>query len=119
VFELQDKSDCKRVVEALKKVKSENIGRILPPFKTKIPESKYLYVGKVQREVGGRMVTHLGYYNTTGNHGLQLAFWAKDMIPSLQITVSIYRFKSEMTPYISSFEKILADKLKPIIGKHK
>lgn len=119
VFELHDKSNCNRVIEALKKVKSENISRTLPPFKTKIPDSKYLYVGKVQKEVGGRLVTHLGYYQTIDNHGLQLAFWAKDMIPSLLITVTVYRFEKEMTPYISSFEKILADKLNPIIGKHK
>lgn len=118
VFELIDETDCKRVIEALQKVKSRNIGRTLPPFKTKIPDSKYLYVGKVEKEIGGRLVTHLGYYQTNGNHGLQLAFWAREMKPALHITVSIYRFAKEMTPYISSFEKILAKELNPIIGKH-
>jgi len=119
VFELIDKNDCKRVIEALQKIKSKNIGRTLPPFKTKIPDSKYLYVGKVEKEVGGRLVTHLGYYQTKGNHGLQLAFWAKEMNPALLISVSIYRFAKEMRPYISAFEKILAKELNPIIGKHK
>ncbi|MBN2743971.1 MAG: hypothetical protein JXR39_08765 [Marinilabiliaceae bacterium] len=119
VFRLQNTSDYERVIEAIKAVKSEDIDRVLPPFKTNIPYSQYLYVGKVNRDVGGRLVTHLGYYQTNSNHGLQLAFWARNMKPSLFLSVSVYRFGREMTPYISSFENILAHKLQPLIGKHK
>ena len=118
VFELYDEADSARVVNAIKKTKETEINRILPAIKSQIPCSKYLYVGKVLKEVGGRLVTHLGYYQTNGNHGLQLAFWAREMSPALRLKITVLRFEKEMTPYMSSFEKLLAVDLNPIIGKH-
>lgn len=119
VFELDDQKDGSRVVDTIKKVDSENIKRVLPVFKKTIPDSKYLYVGKRLRDVGGRLVEHLGYHQKDNNHGLQLAFWARQMHPPLKIIVHVFRFEKEMTPYMGAFENILAKELKPIVGTHK
>jgi len=118
VFELQDIKDRERVLEAFTSEDEKKINRKLPALKSPPPVSKYLYVGKVEKEVGGRLVTHLGYYQSSGNHGLQLAFWAKELRPPLMLNIHVYRFTSDMKPYIQSFEKMLAEELNPIIGKH-
>lgn len=118
VFKLQDIKDRERVLEAFTNEDEKKINRKLPALKSPPPVSKYLYVGKVEKEVGGRLVTHLGYYQSSGNHGLQLAFWAKELNPPLMLNIHVYRFTSDMKPYIQSFEKMLAKELNPIIGKH-
>lgn len=62
-FELVEESDTNRVLEAFTKTDGHKIQRKLPALKTLDPESSsYLYVGKVNRFVGNRLVTHLGYY---------------------------------------------------------
>ncbi len=118
VFELHDIKDRDRVLKAFTSEEEDKINRKLPALKSPPPISKYLYVGKVEKEVGGRLVTHLGYYQSSGNHGLQLAFWAKELRPPLMLNIHVYRFTSDMKPYIQSFEKMLAKELNPIIGKH-
>ena len=118
-FELVEESDRHRVLEAFTKIDGNQIQRKLPALKTLNPEnSTFLYVGKVNKFVGNRLVTHLGYYTQKNNHGLQLAHWIKDMLPSIKLRVHIFRFEKEFTPYISAFEVIMARKLKPLIGKH-
>ena len=117
-FELSEESDRERVIEAFQKAKKADIDRTLPALKTNIPISKYLYVGKVEKEVGGRIVTHLGYYQTSGNHGLQLAFWARDIEPALKFNLHVFRFIEEFKPFIAAMEVIMARELNPIIGKH-
>lgn len=118
VFELTNDSDKSRVIEAFQTQRKQENDRTLPALKTKIPDSNYIYVGKVQSEVGGRLVTHLGYYQSKGNHGLQLAYWVRKLTPSLKINVHVFRFDVEFTPYISAFEVIMAKQLNPMIGKH-
>lgn len=118
-FELVEESDRHRVLEAFTKIDGNQIQRKLPALKTLNPEnSTFLYVGKVNKFVGNRLVTHLGYYTQKNNHGLQLAHWIKDIFPSIKLRVHIFRFEKEFAPYISAFEMIMARKLKPIIGKH-
>ena len=53
-----------------------------------------------------------------GNHGLQLAYWIKDILPAIKIRVHIFRFDKKFKPYLTAFEVIMAKELKPIIGKH-
>lgn len=118
VFELQQESDTERVINAFKDAKNEITERILPAIKNNIQNSKYLYVGKVEKKIGGRIVTHLGYYQTTGNHGLQLAHWTREIKPVLKLNLHVFRFKKEFKPFISAMEVIVAKRLKPIIGKH-
>jgi len=119
VFELANENNKERVIQAFQDQQKQKTDRILPALKMSIPDSRYLYVGKVQKEVGGRLVTHLGYYQSAGNHGLQLAYWAKELSPSLKINVHVFRFDVEFKPYISAFEVIMARQLNPLIGKHK
>lgn len=117
-FELKDEQDRKRVLTEFKKAKANISNRTLPALKSTPPESKYLYVGKVEKEVGGRIVTHFGYYQNQSNHGLQLAYWAKNLQPKLDLNLHVFRFKQNFKPYIGAMEVIMAKELKPIIGKH-
>lgn len=79
--------------------------------------SKVLYIGKANAHVNWRLITHLGYLEKDWAHGLHLVHWAKEI--ELVLNFKIFRFEEEMRKYLSSFEKILADHYKPIIGKHK
>lgn len=119
IFELCNEQDRERVIKAFEKVKDQKeINRSFPALRNKIPQSKYLYVGKVEREVGGRIVTHLGYYQSNYNHGLQLAYWAKELNPPLKLNLHVLRFKEDFRDYIAAMEVIMAKELQPIIGKH-
>ena len=80
-----------------------------PPTKTSI-----LYVGKAEKNIGGRIYVHLGYYHA-GIHGLQLVSWAKQI--NLKLKLHIYSFDMKMCGYISPLELPLARKLNPLIGK--
>ena len=118
VFELCDNNDKDRVIKEFEKIQKVNIDRTLPAFKNSNIDSKYLYVGKVEKKVGGRIVTHLGYYKREWNHGLQLAYWAKELDPPLKLNLHIFRFNEDFRPFIAAMEVIMAKQLNPLIGKH-
>lgn len=118
VFELVNPEDAQRVLEEFNTLREKGITRTLPALRGNIQHSKNLYIGKAQQKVGGRLVTHLGYYQKKFNHGLQLAFWSRNMLPGLQIKVHVLRFDKDFLPFLSAFEVILAKKLMPLIGKH-
>lgn len=118
VFEIVKCLDVNQILEHFKSISKQNSDRVLPALKRKMSLSNYLYVGKAQKNVGGRLVTHLGYNQRSNNHGLQLVLWVKEFNPSIQINVHVFRFKKEFLPFLSAFEIILAKKLNPIIGKH-
>ena len=118
VFELVNFSDRERVWKTFNELKNTQIDRTLPATVKNLKENtKILYVGKAERNVGGRIVTHMGYYQKKMNHGLQLAFWARKL--EILINVHVFRFEPDMKPYLDSFEKLLAKELQPIIGLHK
>lgn len=117
-FELADAADAGRVLEAFKSINPNEIKRTLPVLKSKNLNSKFLYVGKVLYGVGGRLVTHLGYYHKDYNHGLQLAYWAKELSPPVILNVHVFRFRKDFLPYLESFEVLLAKELQPLIGSH-
>ncbi|MBC9812381.1 hypothetical protein H9Y05_07830 [Crocinitomicaceae bacterium CZZ-1] len=81
-----------------------------------VPNSKYLYVGKVKKGISGRMVTHLGYNKNPDTSGLQLFHWSKGM--NLTLKLSVMEFIPEMADLMGVIELKVAQNLHPIIGKH-
>ena len=119
-FELLDASEGKAILDRFKIQQQIDFGRKLPALKskTRFRNSNYLYVGKAQQHVGNRIVTHLGYYQSNGNHGLQLAFWLREFQPAVKLRIHVFRFSIEFKDYLSAFEVIMAKQLNPIIGRH-
>ncbi|WP_300667027.1 hypothetical protein [Fluviicola sp.] len=85
-------------------------------WKYTIPNSKYLYVGKVKKGVSGRIVTHLGYSKNPYTSGLQLFHWSKGM--NLKLKLNVMEFIPEMADLMGVIELKVAQNLHPIIGKH-
>jgi hypothetical protein len=84
--------------------------------------SKCLYVGIRQggmrkrdnfSNIAGRIVIHCGYYHVGSTQGLNLAYWAKE-----KITLNIIELPHEASIYLNIIEKMLAKKLKPVLGRH-
>ncbi|MDM1521517.1 hypothetical protein [Myroides odoratimimus] len=125
VFTVENEISTNQLIESLKNFRDQT-EKVTPSLKNKIPQnSKTLYVGKSNRLVWGRLITHLGFhtYKNNGdpkasiNHGLQLYFWAKELL--LQITYTVIEFDHSMKDILPLLEKQLAAELNPIIGKHK
>ncbi|MCU0433295.1 MAG: hypothetical protein MUC87_07575 [Bacteroidia bacterium] len=74
-----------------------------------------LYVGKVEKDVCGRIMTHLGYYYNSETAGLQLVGWAKGI--NLQIAFHIWSFEQGMKDYVGLFERSLDKAYPSLIGK--
>lgn len=80
--------------------------------------SKILYVGKVKKNLKGRLVSHFGYYCKSPNtQGLQLARWANKI--NLELEVHYIQLPKELEDLTSLLEFRLAKQLKPILGKHR
>ena len=118
VFELCDENQKEAIIEKFKMAQETITDRRLPSLKKSKIDSKFLYVGKVESGVGGRIVTHLGYYHQRENHGLQLAHWAREKKDSFKLNLYVYRFEKEFKPFIEAMEVMLAKELNPLIGKH-
>jgi len=74
-----------------------------------------LYVGKVKKDLGGRLSTHFGYaHPKTG--GLQLRHWINK---DLELTVHIIAFDDKIDDFVNPLELMLTKKLNPLIGKSK
>ncbi len=86
-------------------------------IKKHCPEnSNILYVGKVKKDVGGRLSTHFGYANgKTG--GLQLRSWAKEL--NLELIIHFIAFEEKIGNFINPLELEITKVLNPIIGKSK
>ena len=80
--------------------------------------SKVLYVGKVKKNLRGRLVPHLGYHHKSlSMQGLQLARWANEV--SLELEFHDIQLPIELEGLASLLEFELAGELKPILGKHR
>lgn len=111
--------DMEAVLKAYRHFKyhSEFQNRASPALKKNPPtDSRFLYVGKGKKGIGGRMAVHLGYYHVLRTGGLQLVCWAKAI--ELKLRLHVYSFPPEMAPFVSSFELPFARALNPMIGKH-
>lgn len=83
------------------------------------PQSKTLYVGKVETGFWTRIETHLGYRSNKGTAGLQLHYWYYPDISIFgNLTLNYIVFEPNMKHLISILEKKLALDLEPLIGKH-
>lgn len=95
------------------------------PSSNKNVNSKVLYVG-IRRgaksksgltNIVGRINQHLGYYKVQSTQGLQLIHYAQGL--DFQITLNVVEFEDLENPmYLNLLEKMVADKLIPLCGRH-
>ncbi|MFA9188215.1 hypothetical protein AAGV33_09260 [Flavobacterium sp. FBOR7N2.3] len=116
-FEITSDNLSSEIVSRIRKYSISENSKSIPAIKSKIVESKILYVGKVKRHFWGRLIQHLGYYKVNRTQGLQLFYWAKELNLNLKLTV--FEFDADMINLMEVLENDLAKHLKPILGKHK
>lgn len=125
ILKIESDTSTNLILTKLKEFGSQT-EKVIPKLKTKISESsKVLYVGKANSLVWGRLITHMGFHTHKNkgnpkasiNHGLQLFFWAKEIC--LKIKYIVIEFEPNMKDMLPILEKKLADKLSPVVGKHK
>lgn len=114
---------CNKYREYRDKIKHDYINkqyRNTAAFKTTFnPESKTIYVGKVESGFWGRLVTHLGYNTNPRTAGMQLHHWYFEEFESFgNLTLNYVVFDNEMKHLITVLEKKLALELRPLIGKY-
>lgn len=99
------------------KVYKELREKATPAIKKYYPkDSRVLYVGKVKRDIRGRVYVHLGYYHNPYTQGLQLYHWAREF--GLNVRFNYVTFAEDMAPLVVVLESLLAKELQPILGKH-
>jgi hypothetical protein len=81
-----------------------------------VDDSRYLYVGKVKKDISGRIITHLGYNNNKDTSGLQLYHWVKGL--NLKLELNLIELIPEMADIMEIIELKAAQNYHPIIGKH-
>ncbi|KAA1242353.1 hypothetical protein [Aquimarina sp. RZ0] len=95
------------------------------PATNKNEESNVLYVG-IRRggfnktwgtsNITNRINQHLGYYRNGNTQGLQLIHFAKGY--DFDITINVVKIESSHSMYLNIIEKLVAQKLKPLCGRH-
>jgi len=95
------------------------------PATNKNETSNVLYVG-VRRgsksknpkltNIVGRINQHLGYYENENTQGLQLIHFAKNC--DFKLKLNVVEVISSNSIYLNIIEKKVADKLKPLCGRH-
>ncbi|MDX6183209.1 hypothetical protein SGQ44_17755 [Flavobacterium sp. Fl-77] len=116
-FEITSDNLTSEIISKIKDYSSTENSKSIPAIKSKIQESKILYVGKVKRHFWGRLIQHLGYYKVDRTQGLQLFHWSKEL--NLNMKLTVLEFEPEMINLMEVLENELAKQLKPILGKHK
>jgi len=116
-FEITSENLTSEIIDKIKQYSTSENSKSIPAIKSKIIESKILYVGKVKRHFWGRLIQHLGYYKVNRTQGLQLFYWTKELNLNLKLTV--FEFEPEMINLMEVLENDLAKHLNPILGKHK
>ncbi|MDB4292889.1 hypothetical protein N9954_05725 [Maribacter sp.] len=95
------------------------------PATNKNETSNVLYVGIRRKSkankpritsIVGRINQHLGYYKNQNTQGLQLIHFAKNC--DFKVTLNVVEIISENDIYLNIIEKKVADKLKPLCGRH-
>lgn len=77
-------------------------------------DSNVLYVGKVEKDLGGRLSTHFGYASPqTG--GLQLKYWARAL--NLELSITLITFDEDLGSYLNPLEMYFVKSLKPLLGR--
>jgi hypothetical protein len=117
IFEILSDFKAEELIEAILNFSNSENSKAIPAIKSKISKSNILYVGKVQNDFWGRLIQHLGYYKPKDTQGLQLFHWAKPL--NLEFKITALQFEKEAVHLLPMLEKSFANKLEPILGKHK
>ncbi len=125
-FEVDDIQMGNRLQTLLNEKRShlKEIGRKVP-IESKYVGSNVLYVGVRHggftikynlSNLSARIREHLGYYKVGSAQGLQLAHWARNV--DCKVTLKVVEFDNLPKEYLTTIEKIVAYKLKPLCGIH-
>lgn len=117
VFEIVSETSSKVIVETITAYSKTPNAKTIPAIKLSYSDTKTLYVGKVTKNFWGRVIQHFGFYKVSGTQGLQLFYWAKPL--KLKLRLTAIEFDNDTSGLMTVFERKLADRLKPILGKHK
>ncbi|WP_299104344.1 hypothetical protein [uncultured Tenacibaculum sp.] len=125
-FELESEAlaiELNHLLDAKREELKRNL-RVVP-VKNSNTHSKVLYVG-IRRggirkrdkltNISGRIIQHLGYYEKGSTQGLQLVHWAKDT--GKEIKLYVIELNGLDNAYLNALEKIIADRLNPLCGRH-
>ena len=114
VFEICPPSSPSAVLAAAKAYEGK---RAMPALRRSIDDtSPVLYVGKVKRDLWGRVIQHLGFSRTAGTQGLQLYHWTREL--ALELKLTVFEFEADMAELLPLVERTVAKHLKPLLGKH-
>jgi len=120
-FQLTSDTNPADVFEAAKKCKEAQVAdetfRYLPALKKNGgTTSKTLYVGCcASTKFDARMFWHFGYYKVGQTQGLQLCHWSRPL--AADISIHVLQLPPEAKDLVYVYEKLVAQKLTPIIGK--
>ncbi|WP_184544121.1 hypothetical protein [Mucilaginibacter sp. FT3.2] len=117
-FEIKSDIKPRDVVRLIKKYdrNRKTLWRATPAINKVLNlDTNILYLGK-SKNIKHRTLTHLGYFNSVDTAGLQLLHWGKEA--NLIVTLHVYSFLPEAEPLMLLLEKAMANRLKPLIGKH-
>lgn len=116
-FEINSQHSKDEIIEKIQSYSQTENAKVIPAIKSRVEESKILYLGKVKKSIWARVIQHLGYYKVTRTQGLQLFYWAKEA--RLDLKFCVYEFDNNMENLMNVVENEMSKKLKPILGKHK
>jgi len=117
-FEIISETDTLSIITELKKYKKNINAKSTPALKNNINyDSRILYVGKVKGAFWGRLIQHLGFFKVNATQGLQLFYWTRSL--ALTIKVNVIEFDIAMADIMPTIELAFAQRLQPLIGKHK
>lgn len=125
-FELETNekaAELNALINAYRKTKVENTYKKVPATNSNI-NSKILYLGVRQggknkeglTNIEGRINQHLGYYSNKGTQGLQLYEYARGK--DFEITIKVIEFEGAKTYFLNAIEKLLANEMRPLCGRH-
>lgn len=110
-------TSTQEIIKAANSYKEKKL-RHVPAMKKRIDyESRVLYVGKVEKDIFVRVLTHMGFHKSAKTQGLQMFHWGKDI--ALKVKFNLIHLDFGCEPVLAVWEKSLAGRVKPVIGKHK
>ena len=116
-YEIISNHSNDEIINSLHIYEQQHNHRAIPVFyKGYDRNTRILYVGKCKEKFWGRVIQHLGYFNTPTTQGLQLYHWAKEI--RLEVKLHALEFTKDMADIIPIVESYFAKRLHPLVGKH-
>lgn len=126
-FELESNEKAKELNNLLNEYRLSNIKNNANfrniPATNKNENSNVLYVGVRRKSkapkltnIVGRINQHFGYYKNKNTQGLQLIHFAGKL--DFKLTLNVVEIVSSNSIYLNIIEKKVANKLKPLCGRH-